>query len=198
VLFAGTFRIFWKFFNLPGRAKRNSAHHYDLKNSLFDQFLDPRRQYFCRCFHTASDRCANHQAGAPWGKAVFTAKSESSKYCLWMKRACQCVMGNAAGYFGNRHQRGSFDRIVSIGMLEHVGMRHLNSYFALIAWLLAPNGLTLVHSIGVHHNTKRCTRWLSKYIFHGDYTPTFEQMTSAAGRQGLKILYTEIMRGHYT
>ena len=54
-----------------------------------------------------------------------------------------------------RHQRGSFDQIVSVGMLENVGMRHFNTYFASIAWLLAPNGMVLVHSIGVHHNVKR-------------------------------------------
>ena len=70
-----------------------------------------------------------------------------------------------------RHQRGSFDRIVSIGMLEHVGMRHFDSYFASIARLLAPNGVALIHSIGVHHNAKSCNRWLNKYIFPGAISP---------------------------
>ena len=96
-----------------------------------------------------------------------------------------------------RHQRGSFDRIVSAGMLEHVGIRHFDSYFASIARLLAPNGVALIHSIGVHHNAQRCNRWLNKYIFPGGYLPSLEQMTGAAGRQGLKILDMEIMRGHY-
>ena len=63
-----------------------------------------------------------------------------------------------------RHQRGSFDRIVSVGMLEHVGMRHFDSYFASIARLLVPNGVALVHSIGLHHNAKRYNRWLNKDI----------------------------------
>lgn len=44
-LFDGNYLAFWQYFNLPGRAKRNVAHHYDLKDSLFDHFLDPRRQY---------------------------------------------------------------------------------------------------------------------------------------------------------
>ena len=60
-LFAGTYLAFWKFFNLPGRAKRNVAHHYDLKDSLFDQFLDPRRQHSCGYFHNASDTLADAQ-----------------------------------------------------------------------------------------------------------------------------------------
>ena len=82
-------------------------------------------------------------------------------------------------------------------MLEHVGMRHFDSYFASIARLLAPNGVALIHSIGVHHNAKRCNRWLNKYIFPGGYIPSLEKRTRAAGRQGLKILDMEIMRGHY-
>ena len=96
-----------------------------------------------------------------------------------------------------RHQRGSFDRIVSVGMLEHVGMRHFDSYFTSIARLLAPNGVALVHSIGVHHNAKRCNHLLNRHIFSRGCIPSLEQMMRAAGRQGLKILDMEIMRGHY-
>ena len=60
-LFAGNDLAFWKFFNLPGRAKRNVAHHHDLKDSLFDHFLHPRRQYSCGYFHTPSDTLADAQ-----------------------------------------------------------------------------------------------------------------------------------------
>ena len=97
-----------------------------------------------------------------------------------------------------QHQRGSFDRIVSAGMLEHVGMRHFDSYFASIAQLLAANGVALIHSIRVHHNAKRCNRCLNKYIFPRGYIPSPEQMTRAAGHQRLTILDMKIMRGHYT
>ena len=61
VLFAGTYRIFWKFFNLPRRAKCNVANHYDLTDNLFDQFLDRRRQYSCGYFYMASDTFADAQ-----------------------------------------------------------------------------------------------------------------------------------------
>ena len=82
-------------------------------------------------------------------------------------------------------------------MLEHVGMRHFDSYFASIVRLFAPNWVALVHSIGVHHNAKRYNRWLNRYIFPRGYIPSLDQMTRAAGCQGLKILEMEIMRGHY-
>ena len=61
VLFAGTYRIFWNFFNLPRRAKRNIANQYDLTDSLFDQFLDRRRQHSCGCFYMVSDTLADAQ-----------------------------------------------------------------------------------------------------------------------------------------
>ena len=61
VLFAGTYRTFWKFFNLPRRAKRNVANHYDLTDSLFDQFLDPSCKYSCGHLHSASNTLADAQ-----------------------------------------------------------------------------------------------------------------------------------------
>ena len=60
-MFAGTYRIFWKFFNLPKRAKRNVANHYDPTDSLFDQFLDQRRQYSCGYSYMAGDTLADAQ-----------------------------------------------------------------------------------------------------------------------------------------
>ena len=60
-LFANDYLAFWHYFNLPGRAKLNVAHHYDLKDSLFDQFLDPLRQYFCGYFHDAGEPITDAQ-----------------------------------------------------------------------------------------------------------------------------------------
>ena len=231
-LFARTHLAFWKFFNLPGLAKRNVAHHYDLKDSLFDQFLDPRRQYSCSYFHTASDTLADAQItklarlgaklclqpnqkvldiGCGWGGLAnalcemqpdisvtgITLSENQYAYATQKAKQDQRQHHLAFNLCYYRHQRVSFDRIVSVGMLEHDGMRHFDSYFASIARLFAPNGVVLVHSIGVHHNAKCCNRWLNKYVFPGGYTPSLEQMTLAAGRQGLKILDMEIMRGHY-
>ena len=82
-------------------------------------------------------------------------------------------------------------------MLEHVGAANLPSYFASIARLRSPDGLALVHSIGVSGTPRRCNRWANKYIFPGGYLPALKQLTAAASQQGLKILDIEIMSGHY-
>jgi len=81
-------------------------------------------------------------------------------------------------------------------MLEHVGVAHLPSYFASIARLLSPDGLSLVHSIRVSGTPRRYNRWINKYIFPGGYLPALEQVTAAASQQGLKNLDIEITSGH--
>ena len=82
-------------------------------------------------------------------------------------------------------------------MLEHVGAKHYDSYFASIARLLAADGLALVHSIAVSQRPRWRNWWINKYIFPGGYLPSLEQVSAAAIRHGLKISDVEIMSGHY-
>jgi len=96
-----------------------------------------------------------------------------------------------------RHQSGRFDRIVSVGMLEHVGPRNYATYFDKIADLLAPGGVALVHSIAVHRCARPVNRWLTRYIFPGGYLPSLEQLVEATSGRGWKLLDLEVMRGHY-
>ena len=83
-----------------------------------------------------------------------------------------------------RRQRGSLDRVVSLGVLGHVSMRHFDSYFASVARLLAPNGAAMVYAIEVHHNTKRCNRWLNKHISLGAISPRLNKWRVRRGIEG--------------
>lgn len=96
-----------------------------------------------------------------------------------------------------RHQTGQFDKIVSVGMLEHVGPHNFTTYFKKIKETLHKDGVAVVHSIAVHGRAAPVNRWLTKYIFPGGYLPSLDQMVIATEFQGLKILDLEIMRGHY-
>jgi cyclopropane-fatty-acyl-phospholipid synthase len=96
-----------------------------------------------------------------------------------------------------RYQSGSFDRVVSVGMLEHVGPRNYAAYFDKIADLLAPGGVALVHSIAVHRRARPVNRWLTRYIFPGGYLPSLQQLVQASSGRGWKLLDLEVMRGHY-
>lgn len=96
-----------------------------------------------------------------------------------------------------RQQQGYFDRVVSIGMLEHVGPRNYDAYFDKVADLLAADGIAVVHTITVHGKAAPVNRWLTKYIFPGGYLPSIEQLVRATDRRRLKITDMKVMRGHY-
>jgi len=96
-----------------------------------------------------------------------------------------------------RNQTGLFDRIVSVGMLEHVGPRGIPVFFKKVRDSLVPGGVALVHTIAVHRRAGPVNRWMTRYIFPGGYLPSIRQLVAAAEGCGLKILDMEVMRGHY-
>ena len=96
-----------------------------------------------------------------------------------------------------RRQTGQFDRIVSVGMLEHVGPSKIPTYFSTVRRLPAPGGVAVIYSIAVHNRSGPVNRWMGRYIFPGGYLPSVRQLVSAAEARWLKILDMEIMRGHY-
>jgi len=96
-----------------------------------------------------------------------------------------------------RRMRGSYDRIVSIGMLEHVGPLHYRAYFRKLRNLLRPDGVALVHSIARMHGPRPADPWLHKYIFPGGYLPALSQLTGAVESNGLWLTDLENLRLHY-
>ncbi|WP_119167950.1 SAM-dependent methyltransferase [Algihabitans albus] len=96
-----------------------------------------------------------------------------------------------------RHLEGTFDRIVSVGMFEHVGPAHYRAFFDRIAKLLKPDGVALLHSIGSTHAPTATNPWLRKYIFPGGYTPSLSEVLPAVERSGLWTADIEILRLHY-
>ncbi|MGG7568523.1 class I SAM-dependent methyltransferase [Rhodovulum sp. DZ06] len=96
-----------------------------------------------------------------------------------------------------REVEGSFDRVVSVGMLEHVGVGHLQEYFLKVRDRLAPEGLALIHSISTKAPPGITGPFLRKYIFPGGYAPSGSEAMLAVERSGLWMLDTEVWRVHY-
>ncbi len=96
-----------------------------------------------------------------------------------------------------RDIEGRFDRIVSVGMFEHVGISHYDSFFAKIKALLAEDGVALLHSIGHRSPPGTTSPWLRKYIFPGAYAPALSEVLAAVERQYLWVTDMEILRLHY-
>ena len=90
-----------------------------------------------------------------------------------------------------------FDRIVSVGMFEHVGVVHYEDYFNRIREMLRPDGVALVHSIGRSDGPGATGKWLEKYIFPGGYSPALSETFTAVERSGLWVTDCEILRLHY-
>src|SRR3954462_12697992 len=92
---------------------------------------------------------------------------------------------------------GPFDRIVSVGMLEHVGARFYDTYFRRCAELLDKDGVMLLHSIGRSQGPDSTNPWIAKYIFPGGYIPALSEVLPAIERAGLLVDDVEILRLHY-
>nr|WP_202401556.1 MULTISPECIES: cyclopropane-fatty-acyl-phospholipid synthase family protein [unclassified Saccharibacter] len=91
----------------------------------------------------------------------------------------------------------TFDRIVSVGMFEHVGVAHYEAFFNNIRRCLKPDGVALIHSIGRMDGPGTTNPWIAKYIFPGGYSPALSEALAAVERTGLWVDDCEILRLHY-
>jgi cyclopropane-fatty-acyl-phospholipid synthase len=92
---------------------------------------------------------------------------------------------------------GEFDRIVSVGMFEHVGVGHYDRFFRKTRELLKPDGVALLHTIGRSGRPTATNAWIAKYIFPGGYIPALSEVMPAIQRQELVVTDIEILRLHY-
>jgi cyclopropane-fatty-acyl-phospholipid synthase len=96
-----------------------------------------------------------------------------------------------------RLETGKYDRIVSVGMFEHVGVSYYVDFFSKLKSLLTEDGIAVVHTIARWDGPSVTNPWLRKYIFPGGYTPSMSEIFSATERAGVKVLDVEFLRLHY-
>ncbi|MHB1513261.1 MAG: class I SAM-dependent methyltransferase [Acidiferrobacter sp.] len=96
-----------------------------------------------------------------------------------------------------REHRGLYDRVVSVGMFEHVGIPHYETFFAKIRERLAPAGLALLHHIGRSGPPGQTNPWIRRYIFPGGYNPALSEVLSPIEKAGLKVADLEVLKFHY-
>jgi cyclopropane-fatty-acyl-phospholipid synthase len=115
------------------------------------------------------------------------------------------VRANEKGLSGNvefrlqdyRNVTDKFDRIVSVGMFEHVGVGFYDAFFRKCRALLDDDGVMLLHSIGRSEGPNVTNPWIAKYIFPGGYIPALSEVLPAVERAGLLVTDIEILRLHY-
>ena len=96
-----------------------------------------------------------------------------------------------------REVSGQFDRIVSVGMFEHVGVGYYDEYFRKCRDLLGDDGVMLLHTIGRSDGPGATNAWISKYIFPGGYAPALSEILVSIEKSGLIVTDVEVLRLHY-
>ena len=97
-----------------------------------------------------------------------------------------------------RELNEKFDRIVSVGMFEHVGRKFYKKFFNQIENLLKDDGISLIHTIGSVDPPRDPHPWITKYIFPGGYTPSLSEVTTPIEKAGLIVTDIEVLRLHYS
>ena len=149
--------------------------------------------------------------GCGWGSlAIDIAKSANCEvtgitlsenqfnYCK--KRAKELNLENQLNFklMDYRELNEKFDRIVSVGMFEHVGRKFYKKFFSQVEKLLKDDGVSLIHTIGSVNPPRDPHPWITKYIFPGGYTPSLSEVTTPIEKAGLIVADIEVLRLHYS
>jgi cyclopropane-fatty-acyl-phospholipid synthase len=148
--------------------------------------------------------------GSGWGDlALYLARMENvdvtgvtlskEQHALSNEKARQAGLSDRVRFelSDYRHVTERFDRIVSVGMFEHVGVHHNGEFFDKVNALMKDDGLMLLHSIGHMSPPGTASPWLRKYIFPGAYSPALSEVFPVVERASLWVTDLEFLRLHY-
>lgn len=191
------------------KAYEIGKHHYDIGNDLFAIMLDRWMNYSCAYWEGAETLNQAQEGkmdlicrklylepgmrlldiGCGWGGLAAYAASRhgvrvlgitvSSEQVEAARRTC-AGMPVTIEMMDYREVRGTFDRVVSVGMFEHVGASCYRGYMRQVRRCLAPDGLFLLHTIGGNRSVRSCDPWIAKYIFPNSMLPSARQIAAAA------------------
>jgi cyclopropane-fatty-acyl-phospholipid synthase len=194
------------------RAFQVGEQHYDIGNDVFEAMLDPTMSYSCAYWHQADNliQAQHHkldmicrklelkpgerllEIGCGWGGlAHFAAEHYGVEVVgITVSREQQkLAQQRCAGLpvdiqlCDYRELEGEFDKIVSVGMFEHVGAKNYPIYFDTVTRLLKDSGLFLLHTIGIYKTIHRVDPWIDKYIFRNGKLPSAEQISQVLDRR---------------
>jgi len=189
----------------PARAGIIARRHYDLGNDLFFSFLDPYKQYSCAYFQGTDDlaeaqrkklelicRKINLQPqdhvldiGCGWGGfaryaaethgCTVTAVNISEEQIRHAREFCKDLPANVL-HEDYRQIRGNFDKIISVGMFEHVGRKNYRVFMEDVHRCLKEEGIFMLHTIGGNVSRVNCDPWINRYIFPNGMLPSIARI----------------------
>ena len=149
--------------------------------------------------------------GSGWGSLAIeiakTSKCEvtgitlsKNQFDYSVKKAKELNLENQVTFklMDYREINEKFDKIVSVGMFEHVGRKFYKKFFSQVNKLLKNDGIALIHTIGSVNPPRDPHPWITKYIFPGGYTPSMSEVTGPIEKSGLTVSDVEVLRMHYS
>lgn len=181
--------------NRAGSARRNAAHHYDIGNVLYELMLDaPWMQYSCAYWpHPGMTLEAAQEAKLAHIAAKLMLARERVRAAGLEDR----ITLELVDYRALARRGVAFDRIVSVGMFEHVGRPQFETFFRSCAAMLAEHGVMLLHTIGRMGTPGHTDAFTRKYIFPGAYIPALSETLAASEQVRLIATDIETLRMHY-
>lgn len=134
-----------------------------------------------------------------YGAQVVGVTLSREQHAVATRRAAEAGLSDMVEFrlMDYRHVTETFDRIVSVGMFEHVGVPHYREYFNHLRRMLAPEGVALIHTIGRSSPPGVTSPWILKYIFPGGYVPAMSEAMTAIECEDLTTTDIEVWRLHY-
>ncbi|MBI1218925.1 MAG: methyltransferase domain-containing protein [Rhodobacteraceae bacterium] len=134
-----------------------------------------------------------------YGARVVGVTLSEEQYKIATRRAAEAGLADRVEFrlTDYRTVTETFDRVVSVGMFEHVGTPHYREYFRNVHQRLGPDGVALIHTIGRVSPPGSTSPWITKYIFPGGYIPALSEMMAAVEKEGFWSTDVEVWRLHY-
>ena len=189
--------------------KQYSCAYFKNKNDTLEQAQNNKINHIIKKLNIKSNQKVL-DIGCGWGSlAIDIAKScqcevtgitlSKNQFKKKKKKAKELNLENQVNFklVDYRELNEKFDRVVSVGMFEHVGRKFYKKFFKQVENLLFDDGIALIHTIGSVNPPRNPHPWITKYIFPGGYTPSLSEMTGPIEKAGLIVSDIEVLKMHY-
>jgi len=190
--------------------KQYSCAYFKNKNDTLEDAQNNKIQHIIKKLNIQPNQKIL-DVGCGWGSLAFdiaqskncevtgiTLSKNQFAYCV--KKSKELNLENQVSFklMDYRELNEKFDRIVSVGMFEHVGRKFYKKFFNQIEKLLNDSGVALIHTIGSVNPPRDPHPWVTKYIFPGGYTPSLSEVTTPIEKAGLVVSDIEVLKLHYS